>query len=64
MIRVVHPDPDPDFFTHPGFRIQGVRHVTGNDQDYLRKILRAILNLGFKTIAPKILAHTKCINGY
>ncbi len=24
----------------------------------------SILNLGFKTIAPKILAHTKCINKY
>ena len=24
----------------------------------------SILNLGFKTIAPKILAHTICINGY
>ncbi len=25
---------------------------------------KSILNLGFKTIAPKILAHTKCINKY
>ena len=27
-------------------------------------ITTSILNLGFKTIAPKILAHTKCINKY
>ena len=27
-------------------------------------ITTSILNLGFKTFAPKILAHTKCINRY
>jgi hypothetical protein len=27
-------------------------------------ITTSILNLGFKTFAPKILAHTKCINKY
>ncbi len=27
-------------------------------------IITSILNLGFKTIAPKILAHIKCINKY
>ncbi len=27
-------------------------------------ITTSIVNLGFKTIAPKILAHTKCINKY
>ncbi len=27
-------------------------------------ITASILNLGFKTIAPKILTHTKCINKY
>ncbi len=26
-----------------GLKIEGVRHVTGNDQDYLRKIPRVVV---------------------
>ena len=31
---------------------------------YIIIIITSILNLGFKTFAPKILAHTKCMNRY
>ncbi len=31
---------------------------------HIISITTSILNLGFKTFAPKILAHTKCINRY